>query len=168
MLRFSSLAFLLNGLAWGVVSAQEPANRDGDEAPSASAVSFFEKKIRPVLVAECYECHSAEKGKKVRGGLALDTREGIRKGGDSGPVIVPGSPARSLLIKALGHSDPKLAMPPKKKLDAAVVRDFEEWIRMGAPDPREGTQGRSQECRHREGTQALGLPAAEERRQPPG
>jgi hypothetical protein len=114
--------------------------RDSDKALPAEALTFFEKKIRPVLVTECYGCHSPEKRKKVRGGLALDTREGIRTGGDSGPAIVPGSPSRSLLIKALGHGDPELAMPPKKKLSTAIVRDFEEWIRMGAPDPRSGVK----------------------------
>lgn len=111
--------------------------KPGDaDAVTAEGAAFFEKKIRPVLVTECYACHSAEKVKKVEGGLALDTRAGVRKGGKSGPAIVPGVPARSLLLKALGQSDPKLSMPPKKKLDAAVVRDFEDWIRMGAPDPR--------------------------------
>jgi hypothetical protein len=113
---------------------------DPDRAPTPEGVAFFEKKIRPVLVAECYGCHSPERVKKVKGGLALDTREGLRKGGRSGPVIVPGNPSRSVLLKALGHGDPTLAMPPKKKLDAAVVRDFEEWIRMGAPDPRTGAK----------------------------
>jgi hypothetical protein len=123
----------------GTDSRTSPAAAAKD-AGTAEGVAFFEKKIRPVLVTECYGCHSAEKRKKVRGGLALDTREGTRKGGDSGPVIVAGSPSRSLLIKALGHGDPELTMPPKKKLDAAVVRDFEEWVRMGAPDPRDGTE----------------------------
>jgi hypothetical protein len=114
---------------------------DPDRALTPEGAAFFEKKIRPVLVAECYGCHSPERVKKVKGGLALDTREGLRKGGDSGPVIVPGNPSRSLLLKALGHGDPSLAMPPKKKLAAAVVRDFEEWIRLGAPDPRTGAKG---------------------------
>jgi cytochrome c553 len=132
MLRFTCRLTLFSSLvACGFASGQEPPDE---------AVAFFEKKIRPVLVAECYGCHSVESGKKVRGGLALDSREGARKGGDTGPVIVPGNPSGSLLIKALGHGDPKLSMPPKKKLDATVVRDFEEWIRMGAPDPRNGVK----------------------------
>jgi hypothetical protein len=121
------------------VSPVVSAKTDTDKT-SAEAVAFFEKKIRPVLVKECYTCHSGQNGKKVRAGLVLSTREGIRKGGDTGPAIVPGSPARSLLIKALSYSDPELSMPPKKKLDAAVVRDFEEWVRMGAPDPRTAVQ----------------------------
>ncbi|MFO0970158.1 MAG: PSD1 and planctomycete cytochrome C domain-containing protein [Gemmataceae bacterium] len=128
----------------GFAAGQEPAGAappkaevvKSDTVPTAEGIAFFEKKIRPVLVKECFGCHSTEKGKKVRGGLALDSREGILEGGDTGPVIVPGAPGRSRLIKALSHADPKLTMPPKKKLDAEVVRDFEEWIRMGAPDPR--------------------------------
>jgi cytochrome c553 len=157
MFKFPTQLILTSGLvAFGFASGQEtpgerarrnvetaspdvPARTVAGDAVSAKGTAFFEKRIRPVLVAECYECHSAD-AKKVRGGLLLDTRDGTRQGGDSGPVIVPGSPARSLLIQALGHGDPKRAMPPKKKLDAAIVRDFEEWVRMGAPDPRGDTK----------------------------
>lgn len=138
MFRFPPIligGLVLSGFAFG----QE---KPGDRA-AAEGAAFFEKKIRPVLVAECYECHSTENGKKVRGGLVLDTREGARKGGDSGPAIMPGKPAQSLLIKALGHGDPKLAMPPKKKLDGTILRDFEQWIRLGAPDPRDATNAAS-------------------------
>ena len=100
-------------------------------------MAFFEKKIRPVLVDQCYSCHSAE-AEKLKGGLALDTRDGLRAGGDSGASIVPGSPDKSLLITALRHTDDDLKMPPKQKLPAAVIADFEQWVAMGAPDPREG------------------------------
>lgn len=141
MFRFPSRLILIGSLVgFGLAGGQETPGervRPGAEVPaSAEGTAFFEKKIRPVLVKECYGCHSTEKGKKVRGGLALDSREGMRKGGDSGPVLVPGNPARSLLIKALNHGDAKIAMPPKKKLDASVVRAFEDWIRSNAPDPR--------------------------------
>jgi hypothetical protein len=98
-------------------------------------VQFFEQKIRPVLVKHCYPCHSAE-AKKVRGSLLLDTRAGLLKGGDSGPALVPGKVTESLLIKAL-HND-GLAMPPSGPLPEEVVADFERWVRMGAPDPRDG------------------------------
>lgn len=141
---FSRLILILAFVGVGVVSGQKnPDDRvrpNAEDTVPAEGTAFFEKNIRPILVRECFECHSTEDGKKVRGGLALDTREGTRKGGESGPVIVPGSPAKSLLIKALGHSDPELAMPPKKQLDVAIVRNFEEWVRMGAPDPRQETQ----------------------------
>ena len=108
-------------------------------APSDLAqLDFFEKKIRPVLVESCYECHSAD-AKKLKGGLYLDTADGLLKGGDSGPGIVPGNPAKSLLLITMRHEDkdPDMAMPPKKdKLSAAVIADFEQWVKIGAPDPR--------------------------------
>jgi hypothetical protein len=98
--------------------------------------AFFESKVRPVLVEHCYECHS---GEKTKGGLALDTKQGWEKGGDTGPAIVPGKPDESLLIKAVRYHDDDLAMPPKKKggkLPEAVIADLMEWVKMGAPDPR--------------------------------
>jgi cytochrome c553 len=97
-------------------------------------VEFFEKHIRPVLVAQCYQCHSAS-AKEIKGELRLDTREGLRKGGESGVVVVPGKPDESLLMKALRHED-GLEMPPNGKLPDGVIANFEKWIAMGAPDPR--------------------------------
>jgi hypothetical protein len=102
--------------------------------PTVNGTAFFEVKIRPVLVERCYSCHSA--GKKTRGGLALDTRAGLRKGGANGPVVVPGKPAESRLIQALRH-DGELRMPPKNKLSEGVIADFVQWVELGAPDPRE-------------------------------
>jgi hypothetical protein len=99
-------------------------------------IDFFEKKIRPILVEHCYQCH-AKDAKKQRGGLLLDSRAGIRKGGDTGPAVVPGKPAESLLLKAVRHVDPELKMPPKGKLPDAVIADLEKWIALGAPDPRD-------------------------------
>ncbi len=75
-------------------------------------MAFFEKNIRPVLVDKCYQCHAAD-AKEVKGGLVLDTREGIRRGGDNGPAVVPGDLKASLLIQAI-HYETNLAMPPKK------------------------------------------------------
>jgi hypothetical protein len=96
---------------------------------------FFENKIRPVLVAECTECHN---GAKHKGGLRLDYRDGWKQGGDSGAAIVPGDAAHSLLIKSIRHEDPDLKMPAKSpKLDEGVIADFEKWVDMGAPDPRD-------------------------------
>jgi len=103
---------------------------------SAADTAFFEAKIRPVLVKHCYECHSVEAGKS-KGGLMLDTQQGIRAGGDTGPAVVPGDPAKSLLLTAIKHSDPDLEMPPKEaKLSASVIADFVTWIKSGAADPR--------------------------------
>ncbi len=96
---------------------------------------FFEKRIRPVLASECYECHDA---KKQKGGLRLDYRDGWKKGGDSGDAIVPGQPEKSLLLKSIRHEDPDLQMPQKRpKLSDAAIADIEKWIALGAPDPRD-------------------------------
>jgi len=92
---------------------------------------FFEAKIRPVLATHCFECH----GNKEKGGLKLDSREAILKGGDSGPAVVPSKPKESLLLKAVRHEDEDLQMPPKKKLPGHVVADLKRWIREGAVWP---------------------------------
>ncbi|GAB5561004.1 MAG: hypothetical protein SynsKO_26510 [Synoicihabitans sp.] len=107
---------------------------------SREQIDFFEAKIRPVLIENCYQCHSQD-ADELRGSLLLDSRQGLRHGGDSGAVIVPGDPDASLLIKAIRYTDDDLRMPPAKnnrdrRLPDEVVHDFENWIRMGAPDPR--------------------------------
>ncbi|HEX7859560.1 MAG TPA: DUF1553 domain-containing protein [Verrucomicrobiae bacterium] len=104
-------------------------------ALTAEHSEFFERRIRPLLVENCYECHSAG-AKKIGGGLLLDSRAGVVKGGDTGPAIYPGLPDASLLIQAVRHSDPNFTMPPKKKLAAADIEHLEQWVKMGAPDPR--------------------------------
>ena len=103
---------------------------------SQADLEFFEKRIRPVLVAECYECHSDE-SEELMGGLRLDTRDLTRNGGDSGPSVVPSDLDNSLLISAIRYED--FEMPPKGKLPDTTIRDFERWVEMGAPDPREAT-----------------------------
>jgi len=110
-----------------VVHAKPMGEREG--------IDFFEKKIRPVLVTSCYECHSVETGKS-KGGLLLDSREALLKGGNTGPAIVPGHPEKSLLVKAIRHAEEELEMPPKTRLPDQQVSDFEDWIRDGAFDPR--------------------------------
>lgn len=97
-------------------------------------IEFFEKKIRPVLVQHCYECHSAA-ADKPKGGLRLDWRGATRKGGESGPAVVSGKPEKSLLLEAIRHES--FEMPPSRKLPQPVIADFEKWIRMGAADPRD-------------------------------
>jgi hypothetical protein len=97
---------------------------------------FFEKKVRPILLERCYECHSAEQ--KIKGGLRLDSREGWLKGGDSGPAAHAGDPDKSLLVEAVRYSNRDMQMPPKQRLPKEEIAVLEEWIRMGAPDPREG------------------------------
>jgi hypothetical protein len=109
-----------------------------DEAgrPDPQALEVFEKKIRPVLVDQCFKCHSAQ-AKKPKAGLLLDSRAGLLKGGDNGPALVPGQPEKSRLIQAIRYQDVELRMPPKGKLPDAVVADFAKWVAGGAPWPKE-------------------------------
>src|SRR3954451_15678410 len=99
-------------------------------AADPSAVEFFEKKVRPLLAENCYNCHSANTNAK--GGLRVDDRNGLLAGGNRGPAVVPGDPGHSLLIKAIDQSDPKLQMPPKKHLSAEQVEVLSAWIKDGA------------------------------------
>jgi hypothetical protein len=118
-MRIPLVLLLLVGLSWA------------QEASAPPGVEFFEKKIRPVLLERCFSCHSAQ-AEKLKGSLFLDTREGLLKGGDSGPAIAVGDPKKSLLLKAVSWADDELKMPPKKKLAADQIADLETWIRNGA------------------------------------
>jgi len=120
-LRFSRWLLVCWTLTWLV-----PAVAD-------DGIDFFESKIRPVLVRECYECHAAN-SQQVHGGLLLDHQAGLLRGGDSGPAVVASDVDRSLLIGALRHED--FEMPPKGRLDDSIINDFVRWIEIGAPDPR--------------------------------
>jgi len=106
---------------------------------ASEPTDFFESKIRPLLVQRCEKCHGVQKQKS---GLRLDSRADLRKGGERGPVLVPGKPGASLLIKAVRYGDPDLRMPPGGKLAANEIADLEEWVRRGAPDPRDGSRAR--------------------------
>ena len=111
----------------------------GKESDSEEALAFFEKNIRPVLVDECYKCHSVESGKS-KGGLLLDSRAAIRKGGDTGAAVVPGNVKDSFLLAVIAHEEPDMEMPPKKaKLSDQVIANFKTWIETGAADPRKST-----------------------------
>lgn len=120
--RLACIALLL-------VAASSDAAR---AEPAGEVQELFERKIRPVLEQRCVSCHGSAKHKA---GLRLDYRDGILKGGESGPAIVPGKPDESVLIQALRHET--VEMPPDGKLADAVIGDFVEWIRHGAPDPRQ-------------------------------
>jgi hypothetical protein len=102
--------------------------------------AFFEAKIRPVLVKHCYGCHS-DASHKAKGGLKVDSRAALLKGGDSGAAVVPKSVEKSLLYKAITYQDESLQMPPDGKLPDSVIADFKKWIEMGAPDPRGAESG---------------------------
>src|ERR1700722_3690889 len=130
MLCISSFALCLGALVNAAIAAADPAG-----------LEFFESKIRPVLVDNCYPCHSQQSAKD-KGGLLLDSRDGLLKGGDTGPAIKPGDLEESLLIKAVRYTDDKLRMPPKnKKLSAEQIAALEAWVKMGAPVPRSAATG---------------------------
>jgi hypothetical protein len=112
----------------------------GPQRPTREGTDFFEKQIRPILVHNCYECHSGDP-KKAKGNFVLDTREGLRKGGKSGPVVNPGHPDQSLLIEAVRYES--LEMPPKEKLSDELIDKLVHWVELGAPDPRAGKAARA-------------------------
>ena len=103
---------------------------------SAADLEFFEKKVRPVLAEHCYECHSA-KSDELSGALRLDYRGGHLKGGDTGAAIIPGKPEKSRLVTAVSYKDVDLQMPPDSKLPAAQIAALAEWVKRGAPWPKE-------------------------------
>ena len=99
--------------------------------PASDSPDFFEARIRPVLVNTCFTCHAASQ----LGGLRLDSRESILKGGKSGPAIVPGDPDKSLLIQAVRQGNPKLKMPMGGKLKEQEIADLVAWVKAGANWP---------------------------------
>jgi hypothetical protein len=114
-----------------------PCFAQADEiSDDAEQLAFFETNIRPILVRQCYQCHSVGAGKS-EGGLLLDSRKSIQTGGDRGPAVVPGDLNGSLLLTAISHADPELKMPPQKeRLPDSVINNFRLWIQTGAADPR--------------------------------
>lgn len=123
---------LKNGISvFCLMAAPLPTALAADEG-----TDFFKKKILPVLVENCYKCHSA-KHDKSEGGLRVDNREAMQDGGDSGSAVVPKNIEESLLISAILYNDDFYQMPPDNKLPDRVIEDFKKWIEMGAPDPRD-------------------------------
>src|SRR5215467_11105471 len=109
--------------------AAEARQRAAATAPQSP--EYFESSVRPVLVENCYDCH----GEQRMGGLRLDSREGMLKGGRSGPAIVPGDPEKSLMIQAVRQTRDTLKMPKGGRLKPAEVDALAEWVRAGAPWP---------------------------------
>ena len=106
-------------------------------AASAGADDFFDAKIAPLLQQYCLECHSHASG-KMKGGLTLDSKAGWTEGGEHGPALIPGDPSQSLILRMVRWTDADHQMPPREKLPEAQIGDLEEWIKRGAPDPRNG------------------------------
>jgi hypothetical protein len=126
---------VVSGLSARTAGLQQPETLWA--AASREGLEFFEKKIRPVLAENCYGCHS-DRGKKPQGELRLDMMEWMLRGGASGkPAVVPGDPEKSLLILAVRQTDAKLQMPPGDKLIPEQIKDLEQWIKMGAPAPKD-------------------------------
>lgn len=119
-----------------ISSVQHDKRRDevADEKPDERA-EYFRKKILPVLKEHCFECHSAE-ADDVKGKLRVDTREGLRLGGDNGAAVVPNDLEASFLWKAIQYTEDDYKMPPRGKLEDQVLDDFRKWITAGAVDPR--------------------------------
>ncbi|HET6327027.1 MAG TPA: PSD1 and planctomycete cytochrome C domain-containing protein [Planctomycetaceae bacterium] len=127
---------LLGTLACAVTGIGLVASSARAESPGAASVEFFEKRVRPVLVEKCQRCHGQQSPK---GGLSLVSREGLLKGGESGPVVNPGHPEKSELVRAINYEADGFQMPPTGKLDAESIGALTTWIREGAPWPEQAT-----------------------------
>jgi hypothetical protein len=126
-------AFGLAASAYGMIFAD---SNFASAADDSKGIAFFESKIRPILVEHCVKCHSVEK-KLSKGGLRLDSRAAMLKGGDSGPAVSPGHVEESLLLQAVAYDGGFYDMPPDGKLKETQIADLRKWVEMGAPDPRE-------------------------------
>ncbi|HRE82311.1 MAG TPA: hypothetical protein PLN52_14795, partial [Opitutaceae bacterium] len=131
----SSIGFGVLALLFGLSLTQAAS----PSPVSAEDAAFFESRIQPILSQKCYSCHS-HTADRVKAGLMVDSRSGLLQGGNSGPAIVPGNPDESLLIQAIRYTYEDVRMPPQKqggRLSDAQIADFTEWVRRGAPDPRQ-------------------------------
>ncbi len=140
MLRILFLAQIAGVLffAPGLLSAEQKQAESVSAQIDPGHLEFFEKKVRPLLIKHCYDCHGEG---ETDGGLAIDSREGILLGGDSGKAIVPGKPEESLIIEAVRYKNEDMQMPPDGKIPQADIKILEKWVALGAPDPRERKAG---------------------------
>lgn len=129
-MRPNRFSLVLPILAVGAVAADPPP------AAEPEGLRLFTRTIRPALAASCYSCHSGQ-ASPPKAGLRLDTREGLRKGGTSGPIVEAGRPDDSLLVRALEHTSEIAQMPPNGKLPDATISAIRRWIELGAPHPDE-------------------------------
>ncbi|MGE5193429.1 MAG: PSD1 and planctomycete cytochrome C domain-containing protein [Deltaproteobacteria bacterium] len=130
--RLASLLILPGALATGAVRAEDAAKAAADDFKATpEQEAFFEKRVRPILVAKCLECHGE---KKQEGGLRLDSRRAVLKGNDAGPAVVAGKPEESRLVEVIGYQD-TIKMPPKQKLADDEIATLTEWVKIGAPYP---------------------------------
>jgi hypothetical protein len=119
-------------LTWTLLAL---APQDAAEDREKRGLELFERRVRPALIGNCYECHSSG-SKKVKGEFLVDSRDAMMKGGSSGPSLIPGDPEKSLLVLAVRWATEDLKMPPKKPMPVDDVRAVEEWVKLGAPHPK--------------------------------
>ncbi len=129
----------LAGVATGFVVLLAPHLSSGADPAAGEGVAYFEKYVRPLLASHCYSCHSV-RANKSEGDLLLDSRAGWAIGGENGAAVVPGDVDTSLLIRAVRYTDSDLQMPPDRALPKDAIARLEQWVRMGAPDPRDGVK----------------------------
>jgi hypothetical protein len=131
--RMTEFSFPIFVAAWVLSAASVALGGGPHSAPPTSqrSAEFFESHVRPILVEHCQSCHGS---KKQEAGLRLDSRDGLLKGADSGPVIEPGQPGSSPLVDVIGHAGP-IKMPPKRKLPPQAISDLIDWVKLGAPWP---------------------------------
>ncbi|MBT5709324.1 MAG: hypothetical protein HOI66_23630, partial [Verrucomicrobia bacterium] len=131
VIRFGLSISLGVSFLFGIMPSQGHADGFSQED-----LDFFERKIRPVMVSSCFDCHS-NSAEKLKGGLMLDSRADLLAGGDSGAAAVTGNSDLSLLIEAIEYEDVDLQMPPKSRLSRTQITDFRTWIEKGLPWPEE-------------------------------
>ena len=129
----AKLGLCVAGLLTGVLWTASALAADESTLDSVNGIEFFEKKVRPILVQHCYECHS---GTERSGGMQLDSKDGLLAGGDSGAAVVSGDVERSRMIDAVRYQNRELQMPPDNPLSAADIAVLEHWVAVGLPDPR--------------------------------
>ena len=143
-----SIATVLVAASLLVLAAPASPTRSAEPSPPGPTerdLEFYERRVRPLLSRRCYKCHS-QRSKPIEGGLRLDRAAAIRRGGDSGPLLIPKKPRQSRLIEAVEYRNADLQMPPKAKLPAPEIAILREWVRRGAPLPKDrplGTPGKS-------------------------
>jgi mono/diheme cytochrome c family protein len=143
--RLNQLHLYRTALALGAASLAaaavlwHPAPVAAQAAPDPASVAFYTQKVKPILDTNCYRCHA---GMNHRGGLMMDTRAALLKGGRDGVVLVPGHADQSLLIKLIRHEGPAddpMPMPPNgTKISDADIAIVTQWVNAGAimpPDP---------------------------------
>jgi mono/diheme cytochrome c family protein len=145
--RTQLAALSLAAIALTAIAVRQPAsvraqNSTAQTAPDPGTVDYYQQRVKPIFDANCMRCHG---GMNHRGGLNMDTRAGLLKGGHDGSVLVPGNPEQSLLIKLIRHEGPAndpMPMPPRGKISDADIATVTAWVKAGAPMPEEAANSK--------------------------